>query len=269
MKENKNFLMSGIVTAALVFILMASLPAHGSGSGHKVNVDDLIGIRASSVDSTMESRGFVNRGGYNKGNVSYAIWWNASTSQCYSVATYQGRVDEVKGLPDENCARQHTTHGGGSDHKVNVDDLIDTRAGSLDSTMESRGFVNRGGYNQGNVSYTTWWNAFTNQCYSVTTYQGRVDEVKGLPDAYCDRHQHATYGGRPANKVNIDDLVGTKARNLDSIMKSRGFINKGGYKEGNSSYTTWWNASSSQCYSVATNRGKVDRVLGIADGKCR
>jgi hypothetical protein len=261
--------MSVIVTAALILILMGSLPAHVSGSEHKVNVDDLVGTKARSLDSTMESRGFANRGGYNKGNVSYTIWWKASTSQCYSVATYQGRVDEVKGLPDENCARQHTTHGGGSDHKVNVDDLIGIRASSLDSTMESRGFVNRGGYKQGDVSYTTWWNAFTSQCYSVTTYQGRVDEVKGLPDAYCDRHQHATYGGSPAHKVNVDDLVGTKARKLDSAMKSRGFVNKGGYKEGNASYTTWWNASTSQCYSVATNQGKVDRVLGIADGNCR
>jgi hypothetical protein len=52
-------------------------------------------------------------------------------------------------------------------------------------------------------------------------------------------------------------------------MKSRGFVNKGGYKKGDASYTTWWNASTSQCYSVATNHGKVDRVLGIADGNCR
>jgi hypothetical protein len=69
--------------------------------------------------------------------------------------------------------------------------------------------------------------------------------------------------------VNVDDLVGTKARNLGSTMKSRGFVNKGGYKEGDVSYTTWWNASTSQCYSVATNQGKVERVLGIADGNCQ
>jgi hypothetical protein len=95
--------MPACVTAALILILMGSWPSQGSGSDHKVNVDDLIGTRAGSLDSTMESRGFVNKGGYKKGDASYTTWWNASTSQCYSVATNHGKVDRVLGIADGNC----------------------------------------------------------------------------------------------------------------------------------------------------------------------
>lgn len=75
--------------------------------------------------------------------------------------------------------------------------------------------------------------------------------------------------GKHTRQVNLDDLEGMKARNLDSTMSERGFRNKGGYKQGSVSFTTWWNANTNQCVSVETREGRVDRVEAIFEGNCK
>ena len=77
-------------------------PSH-AGKPQQVNLSDLEGMRASSLDSTMRSRGFVNKGGYKQGGTSFTTWWNASTRQCVSVATEQGHVQKVKAIFEGNC----------------------------------------------------------------------------------------------------------------------------------------------------------------------
>ena len=60
-----------------------------------------------------------------------------------------------------------------------------------------------------------------------------------------------------------------RASRLDPEMKSRGFTNKGGYKQGDTSFTTWWNASTNQCVSVATQQRRVHKVKAISEGNCK
>ena len=72
-----------------------------------------------------------------------------------------------------------------------------------------------------------------------------------------------------SRQVNLNDVVGMRARDLDSTMDSRGFTNKGGYKQGNSSFTTWWNAPTQQCVSVETKEGRIHKVESIFEGNCK
>jgi hypothetical protein len=76
-------------------------------------------------------------------------------------------------------------------------------------------------------------------------------------------------GGSAAQSSSTGELVGMRARNLDSEMAQRGFSNVGGYKSGNSSFTTWWNADSRECLSVETSDGRVANIESIAEGNCR
>lgn len=72
--------------------------AHSSGWGGyrpHVNLSDLQGIRASSGESEMQSRGFRNVDGFKVLNTSYTIWWNGRTRQCIQVATADGRYDSL------------------------------------------------------------------------------------------------------------------------------------------------------------------------------
>lgn len=72
--------------------------SHSSGYGGYapyVNLNDLVGARASTGEDEMRSRGFRNVDGFKSGNTSYTIWWNGRTRQCIQVATADGRYDSV------------------------------------------------------------------------------------------------------------------------------------------------------------------------------
>lgn len=67
----------------------------GNWGGDKVNLSDLVGIRASSGESELRSRGFRNVDGFKTGSTSYTIWWRGQSRQCIQVATADGRYDSV------------------------------------------------------------------------------------------------------------------------------------------------------------------------------
>jgi hypothetical protein len=60
-----------------------------------------------------------------------------------------------------------------------------------------------------------------------------------------------------------------RVRNLDSEMKARGFVNKGGFKQSDAAYSTWWNASTEQCVFVTTKQGRIHDVRPTYEGDCR
>ena len=66
----------------------------GSGSG-PVDVSDLVGVRASSGESEMQTRGFRNVDALTTANASYTIWWNPRTRQCIQAATNNGKYDSM------------------------------------------------------------------------------------------------------------------------------------------------------------------------------
>ena len=68
-----------------------------------VNLSDLKGMRASSLDAEMKARGFVNKGGFQRAGAAYSTWWNATTEQCVFVTTKQGRVHDVRATYEGDC----------------------------------------------------------------------------------------------------------------------------------------------------------------------
>jgi hypothetical protein len=69
-----------------------------------VNLSDLEGVKASSGESDMQSRGFRNVDGFKSGTTSYTIWWNGKTGQCVQVATWDGRYGSITDLQTHpNC----------------------------------------------------------------------------------------------------------------------------------------------------------------------
>jgi len=81
--------------------------SHSTGWGGyrpHVNLSDLVGARASSGESEMQSRGFRNVDGFKTGTTSYTIWYNNRTSQCIQVAIADGRYDSVTDIKTHpNC----------------------------------------------------------------------------------------------------------------------------------------------------------------------
>jgi hypothetical protein len=71
-------------------------PNGGNGTwSDPVDIGDLVGIRSSSGESELRSRGFRNVDSSRRGSTSYTIWWRATSRQCVQVATVGGRYDSV------------------------------------------------------------------------------------------------------------------------------------------------------------------------------
>ena len=77
--------------------------AQGQTTAGQGNFDNLVGMRAGSLDAEMAGRGFENVGGYQAAGAAVSTWWNASSRECLSVETRQGRVSKVGAIAEGNC----------------------------------------------------------------------------------------------------------------------------------------------------------------------
>jgi hypothetical protein len=78
---------------------------HGHHSGHAayVQLNDLIGARASGAEQGLGQRGFVSKGGYQSNNKAYGMWWNAATRQCVQTIVSEGRLQAINAIVEGNC----------------------------------------------------------------------------------------------------------------------------------------------------------------------
>lgn len=67
----------------------------------------------------------------------------------------------------------------------------------------------------------------------------------------------------------VRDLVGARAAGGESELASRGYVNVGGQKSDDRSYTYWWKDSSGVCLSVATVNGRYDSIVSTPAPDCR
>jgi hypothetical protein len=74
-------------------------------SADPVKVDDLVGARASSGESELQTRGFRHVDSLQSGTTSYTIWFNGRTHQCLQVATAEGRYDSVTDIHEHAKCR--------------------------------------------------------------------------------------------------------------------------------------------------------------------
>lgn len=73
-----------------------------------------------------------------------------------------------------------------------------------------------------------------------------------------------------ASQVNgLNDLMGARAAGAEQEMLRRGYVNTGGSKGDDRSYTNWWNADRRQCVTVATMTGRYSSIMATPAPDCR
>lgn len=164
-----------------------------------VNLRDLVGIRASSGESEMQSRGFRNVNTLKAGEDVYSTWFNRETRQCVQVTIVDGRYNSIDEMQKPECrdnsrpSRVDPNEADGSarsdydpssrrgrSRPVDVSDLVGARASSGESEFQARGFRNVDVLRSGNTSYTIWYNTDTRQCIQAATVNGRYDSVTDI-----------------------------------------------------------------------------------------
>ena len=75
-----------------------------TGQAAYVSLNDLLGVRGSSMDDALRQRGFVSRGGYQASGQMVSMWWNPGTRQCVNVIVVNGRIQSISPIVEDNCA---------------------------------------------------------------------------------------------------------------------------------------------------------------------
>jgi len=72
-----------------------------------------------------------------------------------------------------------------------------------------------------------------------------------------------------AQNAGLSDLVGARAGQAEGELQRRGYVNTGGTKADDRSYTNWWNASRQQCVTIAVMDGRYASITATPAPDCR
>ena len=77
------------------YTLAIGIAGSAAAAPAKAGYSDLVGARAAGALDEMGRRGFTNVDGFQSGNGSGTIWWNAKTRQCIQVITVDGHIEVI------------------------------------------------------------------------------------------------------------------------------------------------------------------------------
>jgi len=147
-------------------------------------------------------------------------------------------------------------------------DVKDKPLNKVERKLSGRGYEIVESSARGDYQY--WWNRDQDRCLELRLKNDRVSRAEPRDEKTCrDAGKHSQSHASQAPAHGSPGMVGMRASSLDSEMARRGFTDAGGYKDNDTSYTTWWNRSTRECLSVATRDGRVDNVRSVAEGNCR
>ena len=209
---------------------------------------------------------------YHEGKL-YEYWWQAASSTCVQARATGGRYETLGVTSSTDCNQYHqqaTKNNNAAAIAVGAAALIGVAALAHKSHERHEKHGDDGksvaefdrGYRDGlyhqpyhnyqnTTAYSDGYNAGNQERYEQTSY----------------RPNHGRYSGYQSY-VSLDDLVGARGAGADSQLRSRGFDDTGGYKQGNKSFVTWYNRNTRQCVQAVTRDGRIQRLESIDEGNC-
>jgi hypothetical protein len=252
---------------AAVSMSFSPIPASAETPG---DLDDLVGVRGSSGEDEMISRGYYNHHTAEAEDGKYSYWWNQSKKTCARVFTSDGRYQKIKAVPASDCGQKGS--GGDKTAAIAIGAAALIGVAALASKSHHRGdrdYDTRGtadferGYRDGLYSHA-YYNYGRSDAYS-DGYSAGVKE-RGYQTPYRDGYSHnagySPYSG-------YQDVVGHSNDRADSILRDRGYAYMGKDETGGGHERTYWNAASRQCISVRTSSGNVVDAHSIKARNCR
>ena len=253
-----------------IFFLLLIFTVSATAQDTPRDVRDLVGARASSGESALESRGYKFIKTTEGEDRKWSNWWKASTKTCITVATVNGRYDTIVNSTPEDCKTGSTENSGASAGGNDYSDLIGARAAGGESELESRGYKFIKTTEGTDRKWANWWKASTRTCLTVATVNGRFDSiVSGTPADCTGGGSGGNSSGGSSSKVDLSDLVGARAAGAQTDIEGRGFRNTKSSKSGSASFTWWKNDDTNQCVQMTVRNGKVSSIINSPQRNCQ
>lgn len=223
---------------------------------------DINGMRGSSAESALQSRGFshVSTHKSQSGYVN-SYWWDRSDDNCVVVEVYDGRVMTISDATDQDCGH----HKGGAAAVAGVAigaALIGALASHKSHHREDRDYDEtqtnqfERGYQDG-LHHAQYHNYDRSDAYAHG-YERGADER----EANLGRH-HRRGGYAPI--AEFKDVEGRRGPRARDILSERGFTRVGRFGDDNTRYSILWRSESRQCIQLTIADGRVYDVRDIGN----
>ena len=270
--NDKHLLLRGRALAGVVALTLAT----GSVAARMPdNVSDLLYQDYGWGAGELRKRGYteINSDYHNGKTVEY--WWSGATNTCLKIHANDGtgKYEAISTTSSTDCNQYHKEANEGNNAAaiaIGAAALIGAAVLAHQSHQrdDKHGEDSKSvaefdrGYRDG-LHHERYHNYNSTTAYSDGYNAGQRERDEETRHRARDGH-HSGYH----SYVSLDDLVGSQAAGADSAMRSRGFSDTGGYKQGNKSIVTWYNDSTHQCVKAVTKDGRVKRIESIAEGNC-
>lgn len=251
-------------------LISASAFASGSTPG---NLNDLEYQDSSWGNGQLRSRGYtmIDSDYHNGKMVEY--WWSNGSNTCIKAKDVDGKYESIKTTSSTDCNQYHeeaTKDDSSAGIAIAAAAILGAavlasqshqRDDDVNNDANATAEFDRG-YRDG-LHHKTYHNYDNTEAYSEGYTQGQIER-----DEQTRHHSNSGYHSGTAKRVKLHDLLGARASSADSEMRSRGFTDAGGYKQGNKSYVIWWNPNTRQCVSSATENGRIKTIAAIDQVNC-
>lgn len=144
------------------------------------DLNDLIGIRASSLDSEMEGRGYS----YIKSKGLTQYWWKNASRACVWAVTDNGIISSIQAASPGACGKSGTS-GSPAPANDGLGGLNGMDAIKAIDVMSSRGFTNVNTITTPGTMYSVFYNRKTRVCAQLTIADQQVLHVDKSIDPKC------------------------------------------------------------------------------------
>lgn len=228
---------------------------------------DINGMRGSSAESALQSRGFshVSTHKSNSGFVN-SYWWNERDDNCVTVEVYDGRVMTINDATDQDCGH----------HKGSAGAALGAVAGAaILGALLSHKSHHREGRDYDETQTAEFERGYQDGLHHAQYHNYNRDDAyahgyeKGADEREANLSHHHRRGGY-AEVAQFKDLQGARAAGALDELGRRGFTQVHNFVSDNARYGIWYRSASRQCLQSITADGRIEEIIDIqTHPKCR
>lgn len=267
--------MNRIGRISLSWAVAAALVAPGGAAfaATPAGVRDLVGVRGSSGETQLESRGYEYISGTTSDEAKIAYWWNASSKDCIMVRTVDGVYEAIRSVSASDCGKT----SGKNSTATGVAVAVGAAAliGAIALAHKSHDHENGDHYGDAR-NEADYERGYRDGLYNQTYHN--YDRSTAYSDGYSagvrQRGQETSYRSGDYNSggyggfTYVNDLEGQPRDRAWSQLNNRGFVMRDNKKAEDGRYATFWREASRQCIVVHSRNGYVVTVESVPKRTC-
>lgn len=270
MKPCRKRLATGCLATVVSFSLAAAPVASGSAPS---NVSDLVNEDSDWGGRQLRSRGYTRIEAHSHSGYTTEYWWSNGVNTCLKLLEVDGKYNSINATSSTDCNQYHKEATDNS----NMAAMAIAAAAILGvAALAHKSHERHEKHSQDEKSVAEFDRGYRDGLHHERYHN--YNNTSAYSDGYNagqrkrdQQTQHRSHDGHHSGYhayVSLNDLVGVRGASADSALRSRGFNDTGGYKQGQRSITLWYNARSHQCVKAVTKAGRIKRFQNIAEGNC-